>query len=88
MRARLFWLNDKQWACIAPHPPTNLTGPERDDDRRIISGIIHMLQVRRPLARLPARVWSLHNHHNRFNRAKHGRWGANFESNGGSAANL
>jgi transposase len=23
---------------------TNLTGPERDDDRRIISGIIHMLQ--------------------------------------------
>jgi transposase len=58
MRARLFWLNDKQWACIAPHPPTNLTGPERDDDRRI-SGIIHMLQVRRPLARLPARVFLL-----------------------------
>jgi transposase len=44
MRAGSFWLNDKQWACIAPHLPTNLTGPERDDDRRIISGIIHMLQ--------------------------------------------
>ena len=44
MRAGLFWLNERQWACIARHLPTNLTGPERDDDRRIISGIIHMLQ--------------------------------------------
>jgi transposase len=56
MRAGLFWLNEKQWACMAPYLPTNLTGPERDDDRRIISGIIHMLQCGAPLARLPARV--------------------------------
>jgi hypothetical protein len=33
--------------------PTNLTGPERDDDRRIISGIVHMLQCGAPLARCP-----------------------------------
>jgi hypothetical protein len=26
MRAGLFWLDDKQWACIAPHLPANLTG--------------------------------------------------------------
>ena len=44
MRKGLFWLNDKQWAQIKPHLPTNQTGPEREDDRRIISGIIHMLQ--------------------------------------------
>src|SRR4051812_43646499 len=44
MRAGLFWLNDRQWACMAPQLPTNLTGPEREDDRRIISGIVHMLQ--------------------------------------------
>jgi transposase len=44
MRAGLFWLNERQWACIAPHLPKNLTGPERNDDRQIISGIIHMLQ--------------------------------------------
>ena len=44
MRAGLFWLNDKQWARIAPHLPSGLQGPVRDDDRRIISGIIHMLQ--------------------------------------------
>jgi hypothetical protein len=62
MRAGLFWLNDGQWASIVPHLPTNLTGPERDDDRHIISGIIHMIQCGAPLARLPARVRSLHNH--------------------------
>lgn len=44
MRKGLFWLNDKQWALIEPHLPTNQTGPVRDDDRRGISGIIHMLQ--------------------------------------------
>src|SRR5436189_5805992 len=44
MRKGLFWLNDKQWARIEPHLPTNQTGPARDDDRRIISGIVHMLQ--------------------------------------------
>ena len=44
MRAGLFWLNDRQWARIKPRLPTGLKGPERDDDRRIISGIIHMLQ--------------------------------------------
>lgn len=44
MQSNLFWLNDRQWARIEPHLPTNLTGPERKDDRRIISGIVHMLQ--------------------------------------------
>src|SRR5262245_47054098 len=44
MRAGLFWLNDRQWASMAPQLPTNLTGPAREDDRRIISGIVHMLQ--------------------------------------------
>ena len=48
MRAGLFWLDDQQWAYISLHLPTNLTGPERDDDRRIISGIIHMAAARRP----------------------------------------
>ena len=42
MRKGLFWLNNKQWTQIRPHLPTNQTGPARDDDRRIISGIIHM----------------------------------------------
>ena len=44
MRTGLFWLTDGQWARIEPLLPTGLTGPDRADDRRIISGIIHMLQ--------------------------------------------
>jgi transposase len=44
MRDGLFWLNDRQWARIEPHLPAGLTGPERDDDRRVISGIVHMLE--------------------------------------------
>jgi len=42
MRKGWFWLNDP--TSIESHLPTNLTGPQRDDDRRIISAIVHMLQ--------------------------------------------
>ena len=44
MGKRLFWLSERQWVRIEPHLPTGLPGPARDDDRRIISGIIHVLQ--------------------------------------------
>jgi transposase len=80
MRAGLFWLNDRQWACIAPHLPTNLSGPERDDDRRIISGIIHMLQCGARWRDCPPEYGPYTTIYNRFNRwAKRGRWGAIFE---------
>lgn len=39
----LFWLSDAQWAVIEPHMPKNQPGPEREDDWRIISGILHVL---------------------------------------------
>ena len=41
--ANNFWLNDEQWAAIEPHLQMVHTGPERMDDRRVISGIIHRL---------------------------------------------
>jgi transposase len=62
MRAGLFWLSDKQWARIAPHLPSNLPGPGRDDDRRIVSGIIYMLLCGCALARLPVGIWSVQDH--------------------------
>ena len=34
-----FWLNDAQWALIEAHLPKVHTGPERKDDRRVISDI-------------------------------------------------
>ena len=40
----LFWLSDEQWECIKPHLPTDVRGVERADDRRVISGIIHVLK--------------------------------------------
>jgi transposase len=39
-----FWLTDAQFAKIAPHLPTGTRGKPRVDDRRVISGIIHVLK--------------------------------------------
>jgi transposase len=59
MRAGLFRLDDKQWARIAPHPPTNL---------RIISGIIHMLQCGARSRGCPPEYGPYTTIYNRFNR--------------------
>lgn len=39
-----FWLTDEQFAKIAPHLPTDTRGKPRVDDRRVISGIVHVLK--------------------------------------------
>jgi transposase len=41
---KLFWLDDLQWSVLRKHLPKNQRGAHRKDDRRIISGIIHVLQ--------------------------------------------
>lgn len=41
----LFWLSDEAWAAIQPHLPTNQPGARRVDDRRVISGILHVLKT-------------------------------------------
>ena len=75
MRKGLFWLNDKQWAQIEPHLPTNQTGPAREDDRRIISGIIHMLQCGARWRDCPSDYGPYTTIYNRFNRwRKAGVW--------------
>jgi len=45
MSAKGFWLSDTQWAAIEPLLPKNRPGARRVDDRRVISGIVHMLKV-------------------------------------------
>lgn len=42
--SKLFWLSDAQWAAIEPHLPKNQPGARRVDDRRVISGIFHVLK--------------------------------------------
>src|ERR1700755_3311263 len=56
-------------------------GPDRDDDRRIISGIIHMLQSGARWRDCPREYGPYTTVYNRFNRwAKRGRWCAIFEA--------
>ena len=43
MRKNLFWLSDEQWNRIELRLPTDVRGVERVDDRRVISGIVHVL---------------------------------------------
>src|SRR6516164_5821034 len=45
MTSNLFWFSDEQWLRIEPHLPVNQPGPERKDDRRILSGIMHVMKV-------------------------------------------
>lgn len=42
--AHAFWLGDAQWAAVEPHLPRNLPGARREDDRRVISGIVLVLR--------------------------------------------
>ena len=44
MRRNLFWLSDEQWGRIALLLPTDVRGKDRVDDRRVISGILHVLK--------------------------------------------
>ena len=40
---KLYWLSDGEWARIEPLLPRGRRGAHRVDDRRVISGIMHML---------------------------------------------
>lgn len=39
-----YWLDDGAWAAIEPLLPKSQPGARRVDDRRIISGIVHVLR--------------------------------------------
>jgi transposase len=44
MRCNLFWLSGEQWQQIEPHLPKDVRGKARVDDRRVISGIVHVIK--------------------------------------------
>ena len=66
--SRLFWLSDAQWAAIEPHLPTNQPGARRVDDRRVISGIIHVLKTGCRWCDCPSEYGPSTTVYNRFNR--------------------
>lgn len=45
MTRNLYWLSETEWAAIQPHLPTERRGARRVDDRRVVSGILHMLKT-------------------------------------------
>jgi hypothetical protein len=66
MRKNQFWLSDEQRERIEPHLPTDVRGVERKNDRRVISGIVHVLKsgcrwaritvtpISRPVVKMPS----------------------------------
>jgi transposase len=44
MNKDCFWLTDEQFARVKPHLPSDTRGKARVDDRRVISGIVHVLK--------------------------------------------
>ena len=77
-----FWLTQEQFAKIAPHLPTDTRGKERVDDRRLISGIIHVLKSGGRWADVPTEVYGPKKTlYNRFVRwAAKGVWTGLFEA--------
>ena len=70
-----FWLTDAQFAKIAPHLPTGTRGKARVDDRRVISGIIHVLKSGGRWVDTPAVYGPRKTFYNRFvRRAAKGVW--------------
>ena len=54
MGSDCFWLTDEQFARLEPHLPTKTRGVPRVDDRRVISGIVHVLRSAGRWADAPA----------------------------------
>jgi transposase len=75
VRKNLFWLSDEQWTRMQPHLPTDVRGVERVDDRRVISGIIHVLKSGCRWCDCPPEYGPATTIYNRFARwAKRGIW--------------
>ncbi|KAB0267234.1 transposase [Microvirga brassicacearum] len=71
----LFWLSDEAWAAIEPHLPRNQPGARRVDDRRVISGILHVLKVGCRWCDCPTDYGPSTTVYNRFNRwSRRGFW--------------
>ena len=85
MRKNLFWLSDEQWERIEPHLPRDVRGVERVDDRRVISGIVHILKTGCRWCDCPAEYGPPTTIYNRFVRwARRGVWETLFRKLAGS----
>jgi transposase len=75
MTGDLFWLSEEQWQRIQPLLPTDVRGIKREDDRRVISGIVHVLKAGCRWSECPADYGPYTRIYNRFVRwARRGIW--------------
>ncbi|WP_437373645.1 IS5 family transposase [Inquilinus limosus] len=76
-----FWLSDEQWGRLSPLLPNKPRGVPRVDDRRVISGIVHVLVSGCRWKDAPAiygPVKTLYNRHKRW--SEKGVWRSVFEA--------
>lgn len=66
--SNLFWLDDEAWAAIEPYLPRNQPGARRVDDRRVISGILHVIKSGCRWCDCPSAYGPSTTVYNRFNR--------------------
>ena len=84
-----FWLSDSEWSKIEPLMPRGRRGAHRVDDRRVISGIVHMLRSGGRWRDCPAEYGPYTTIYNRFNRwSRQGIWFEIFERITGSSGIL
>ena len=75
MMAGEFWFSDRQWAVIEPLLPKNQPGARRVDDRRVLSGIVHVLRSGGRWQDCPAIYGPPTTIYNRFHRwSRRGLW--------------
>ncbi|MFT3810918.1 MAG: IS5 family transposase [Micropepsaceae bacterium] len=78
MARRVEWLSDAEWARIEPLLPRGRKGAHRVDDRRVISGIVHMLKCGARWRDCPPEFGPYTTIYNRFNRwSRQGLWHEN-----------
>ena len=81
MRANLFWFSDGQWARIEPFIPSNRRGVKPKNNRRILSGIMHVLKSGCRWVDCPPEYGPAKTVYNRFNRwSAQGIWQSIFEA--------
>ena len=75
MRRQIYWLSDEEWRRIEPLLPRGRRGALRVDDRRVISGIVHMLRSGARWRDCPPEYGPYTTIYNRFNRwSRQGIW--------------
>ena len=75
MGKQVYWLSDAEWRRIEPLLPRGRKGAHRVDDRRVISGIMHMLKSGSRWRDCPEVYGPYTTVYNRFNRwSRQGIW--------------